>query len=66
MSAKSLTARSEHFRRVAARIGAEALREADNERMLRLLHQALSWIALAENEELLNSSGADCIEDHFN
>jgi len=32
------------------------MESADDAEMLRLLHQALSWIQLAENEELMLNS----------
>src|ERR1700759_4032480 len=46
--------RSIKSRRRASRLGQLADAEPTNEGMLTLMHQALSWIQLAENEELLD------------
>jgi hypothetical protein len=43
------------YRRKAAELGRMAEAEPEEEKMLPLLAQALSWIQLAENEELLGS-----------
>jgi hypothetical protein len=52
-SGPSLTARSRFFRRKASEIGQLLADEQDQESCLKLVHQALSWIQLAENEETL-------------
>jgi hypothetical protein len=44
------------YRRRAAEVGQQAMESKDDAEMMRLLHQALSWIQLAENEELILSS----------
>lgn len=43
------------YRRRAAEVGIKAMESQDDAEMMRLLHQALSWIRLAENEEMLLS-----------
>jgi CheY-like chemotaxis protein len=48
-----LVSRSIRYRRRAARLGQQADAETSEEKMLPLMHQALSWIQLAENEEFL-------------
>jgi hypothetical protein len=37
-------------------VGRKAIESPDDAEMLRLLHQALSWIQLAENEELMSNA----------
>lgn len=51
-----LTSISLQYRRRAADVGRKAIESPDDAEMLRLLHQALSWIQLAENEELMSNS----------
>jgi hypothetical protein len=46
------------YRRRASRLGQYASLEPDPERKRLLLEEAMSWIALAENEELLGRYGA--------
>lgn len=48
-----LVPKSIQYRRRAARLGQLADAEPADDKMLALMHQALSWIQLAENEELL-------------
>lgn len=52
MSAQ-MTSISLQYRRRAAEAGRQAMDSADQNEMFRLLQQALSWIQLAENEEML-------------
>ena len=49
------------YRRKASAIGAQATAEADIEKELALLHHALSYIQLAENEELLENAPGPAI-----
>lgn len=51
-----ITSTSLQYRRRAAEVGQKAMETTDDAEMLRLLHQALSWIQLAENEELMLTS----------
>lgn len=51
-----ITSTSLRYRKRAAEVGQQAMESADDAEMLRLLHQALSWIQLAENEELMLNS----------
>ncbi len=51
-----ITSTSLQYRKRAAEVGKKAMESADDAEMLRLLHQALSWIQLAENEELMLNS----------
>ena len=44
------------YRRRAADVGRQAIESSDDAETLRLLHQALSWIQLAENEEVMSKS----------
>ena len=55
MSAR-ITGISLQYRRRAAEVGQRAMESTDDAEMMRLLHQALSWIQLAENEELMLNS----------
>lgn len=48
-----ITRTSLQYRKRAADVGQKAMECADDAEMLRLLHQALSWIQLAENEEVM-------------
>ena len=53
------------YRKRASRLGRCADLEPDFDKACRLLHQALSWIQLAENEEYLaihNASDEDSME----
>lgn len=45
------------YRRKAAELARLVEAEPDEAKMLSLLHQALGWIQLAENEELLGGDG---------
>jgi two-component system, response regulator PdtaR len=47
------TTRSTKYRLRASQLGRQADAEPSEQKMLAFLHQALSWIQLAENEELL-------------
>lgn len=49
------------YRRRASRLGQYASLEPDPERKRLLLEEAMSWVALAENEELLGRYGAAAI-----
>lgn len=51
-----MTRTSLQYRKRAAEVGQKAMESTDDAEMLRLLHQALSWIQLAENEELMLNS----------
>jgi hypothetical protein len=51
-----ITSISLQYRRRAAEVGQQAMESKDDAETMRLLHQALSWIQLAENEELILSS----------
>lgn len=48
-----ITHRSALYRRRAAELARRAEAEGDELQVLPLVHQALSWISLAENEEIL-------------
>jgi len=48
-----ITQRSALYRRKAAELARRAEAEGDELQVLPLVHQALSWISLAENEEIL-------------
>jgi hypothetical protein len=52
MSAQ-MTSVSFQYRQRAADAGRQAMDSADDAEMFRLLQQALSWIQLAENEEMM-------------
>jgi hypothetical protein len=45
------------YRTKASRLGRQAWAERDEAKMLRLLQEALAWIELAQNEELLAGAG---------
>ena len=47
--------KSIEYRQEAALLARDARNENDQEKMLSLLQRAMSWIRLAENEELLAS-----------
>ena len=49
------TPQSLAYRRRASAVGKRAYEIEDTEKMLRQLHEALSWIQLAENEEVLTA-----------
>jgi hypothetical protein len=49
------------YRRRASRLGQYASLEPDPERKRLLLEEAMSWVALAENEELLGRTGASAM-----
>ena len=53
---KRCTRLSFEYRQRAAEVGRSAMRAIEDVEMLRLLHQALSWIQLAENEEAIAES----------
>lgn len=46
------------YRLRASAVGRQAYEIEDPDEMLRQLHQALSWIQLAENEEILTATRA--------
>jgi hypothetical protein len=46
------------YRLRASAVGRQAYEIEDTDEMLRQLHQALSWIQLAENEEALTAARA--------
>jgi hypothetical protein len=46
------------YRLRASSVGQQAYEIEDPDEMLRQLHQALSWIQLAENEEVLTAARA--------
>lgn len=48
-----ITSISLRYRKRAAEVGQKAMETTEHAEMLRLLHEALSWIQLAENEELM-------------
>jgi hypothetical protein len=49
------------YRRRASRLGQYANLEPDPERKRLLLEEAMSWVVLAENEELLGRTGASAM-----
>jgi hypothetical protein len=53
---KWCTKLSFEYRRRAADVGKSALQADEDVEVMRLLHQALSWIQLAENEETLTEA----------
>ncbi len=50
---KRCTKLSFEYRQRAAEVGLSAMQAVEDVEMMRLLHQALSWIQLAENEETI-------------
>lgn len=50
---KRCTKLSFEYRQRAAEVGLSAMKAIEDAEMMRLLHQALSWIQLAENEETI-------------
>jgi hypothetical protein len=54
---EKLTSISRHYRLKAAELARQADAEEDMSKQLRLIHHALSWIQIAENEEELAVGG---------
>lgn len=53
-----LTQRSLHYRRKASLLGRRADEAGNSERKMEFLLEALHWIQLAENEELISEEPA--------
>ena len=51
-----MTEQSKHYRRRAQQLALKADATTDETETLRLVHEALSWVQLAENEEALSDA----------